>query len=424
MQSATNIVVTAIRNLLVRTNIDTTGDLALTAGKGTRMETDPVSGITAEVEVGAINFLTTREITLNGGSISLTADRAPTVSNQNLRINSATGDITINADINTGTRNLIIVAGVGNGAGTAQINLATTRAITLTGNYIRLESEADPDDAVANIIITAAANLDLYTDLNAVGFNLTLTSSRLIRVFGSRTLTGDVVSLMQAGAPFGAAKLFDVGAGTGSVVFNYAGDQAIYAWMAASNTNLTVNSGGNIQVNEGINAGTGDITLTASGALNFSTETAAITIAGAAITLTAAATAPTASNQDLTITASGALVIDARLNTGSGDLTLNAGTTLQFGSTGGSNIILTGRNITLTSDATAAPTGLRLLELRAADDITIAANINTGTRNLRLFAGRDGDGQLNFSGASVLSGQVIILSAPDAPTPSAYRSSR
>ena len=121
----------------------------------------------------------------------------------------------------------------------------------------------------------------------------------------------------------------------------------------ASATAITVVATGEMRIRTSINT-TGNLTLTAGGALNFLTR--AITLNGADITLTAA-TAPRASNRALTITATGALVIDARLNTGGGDLDLT-GATLQFGSATGSNLILIGRNITLTSTvATAAETG-------------------------------------------------------------------
>ena len=153
---------TAARNLIVRTNIDTTGDITLTAGEG--------------AGTGAINFSNTRAIVINGQNISLTADAAPTASNQDLTItatnavNAAVGvvQIVINTPIDAGIGDLTLAA-----AGTAgSIISPSTTLFALKGNDIDLTGAVDGTSG-AGLEVMAAGDIFMKArfDINILRLN-------------------------------------------------------------------------------------------------------------------------------------------------------------------------------------------------------------------------------------------------------------
>ena len=270
---------------------------------------------------------------LSGAIITLTGDAR---SDRDLAL-TASGALTLNGGINTGTSALSL-------SGSGGITLGS--ALTLTGGAIELTGDAA---GAANLTITASGTLTINNSITLTGADLTLALSGAGAIVGMNTpaLTASTVSLAQVDA-FAAIALFTFGGTTDSLELTTTVNQDVYNWMILENTDLTVTSAANVIVRSAIgagetdrNLGTGNITLESTGAvvrifagisttgnltLNGNTGInlsggAAKTLAGAIITLTGAAR----SNQDLALTASGILTIDSDINIGTNALTLTSG---------------------------------------------------------------------------------------------------
>ena len=354
-----------------------TGDLTLTSGGRTlRISADistggdiTLSGGTGGINLNGTDTLTGVAITLNGAARS----------NSALTTITASGILTLNGDINTGTNALTLIG--------ATISIAgddSDTTHTLSGGAITLTGVAT---GTANLTINARGILTINNDITLTGANLTLASSSsdadVAAIVGGAVtpvLTASTVSLEQVAA-FDAV-LFTFGTATGSLVFITDAAQDVQDWMINDGIDLTVRSdrpvnvlaaivasgdgardigAGNITLTSGRRVGigadittTGDITLTGVAtstqpAIRF--EDGAREVIGTNIRLTGSAGIFTGGGS-VTLTAnatSGTLTLTDDIDTGMNDLSLT-GATIQIGRRGSDRLIeLTGAAITLTS---------------------------------------------------------------------------
>ena len=308
--------------LTIGRNINTgSGNLTLSGNKGIKL-----SGAT----------------TLTGGAITLTGaiDESGARGNDNLTI-TATGDITINDDINLGPNGeLTLFAGMGGNA----LN---------RGNIL-----SDPDN--------------------------------------TETLTAGTVSLRQIDAfddTFsGPDGTFRIGISTSTLKLWASDSQGVRNWMVVSNRSLSITSDFRVTVGRDIDLGTGDLTL----GDDLIVITGARTLSGGAIKLEGKIRS---SSGTLTVTATDLLTLNHNINVGTGDLALSGGSIVLV-----SNITLDGGAITLTGAIDGSSTGNDSLTIRASGVLTLNDNINTGTGDLALSGGSivlGGTAPITLSGGAV-----------------------
>ena len=225
--------------------------------------------------------------------------------------------------------------------------------------------------------------LELRADADGDGMGMITASTPRVLAAGS-------VFLQQAVA-FDADLFGDPATVSGAVTFRVttAVDQVIQPWMAGLGgstfslrglegvvVGVVLNS---ITIPAAADFGTTAIDLQAA-TINLG---AAAALTGGAISLTGEITAASSSNNNLTIIASGVLTLNDNINLGTGDLLINAagGTTL------GGVIELTAVSITLTGDITSANNNLTIT---AANVLSLNGDINTGTGDLTLDVGSSG----------------------------------
>ena len=302
-----------------------TGDLTL-SGLGNIS----INGGARTLSGGAITLTGTRiflsgATTLTGGAITLTGaiDESGARGNDALTI-TATGDITINDDINLGPDGeLTLFAGMGGNA----LN---------RGNIL-----SDPDN--------------------------------------TETLTAGTVSLRQIDAfddTFsGPDGTFRIGISTSTLKLWASDSQGVRNWMVVSNRSLSITSDFRVTVGRDIDLGTGDLTL----GDDLIVITGARTLSGGAIKLEGKIRS---SSGTLTVTATDLLTLNHNINVGTGDLALSGGSIVLV-----SNITLDGGAITLTGAIDGSSTGNDSLTIRASGVLTLNDNINTGTGDLALSGG-------------------------------------
>ena len=274
--------------------------------------------------------------TLTGAIITLTGDAR---SDRDLAL-TASGALTLNGGINTGTSALSL-------SGSGGITLGS--ALTLTGGAIELTGDAA---GAANLTITASGILTINNNITLTSADaLTLSGAGAIVGVGTPALTASTVSLAQAEG-FATDTLFTFGSGTVSLELTTDAAQDVHDWMILTDRNLTVTSAGNVVVRSAIgsgnrNLGTGSLTLTSTGGLvrilanittggaitlsgggtdginlnSTATSTDTVTLTGAAITLTG----NVVSNRALAINASGTLTLNNDIAIGANALTLTSG---------------------------------------------------------------------------------------------------
>ena len=256
----------------------------------------------------------------------------------------------------------------------------TARDITFTTNVIRPDRSADDADKTTLALNAVAGDITTFAILadgrrgagNAV----------LSRDFAITTLIlqrnsafGDLDSLPFRFNPRGQP----VTALTALTLTINASDaaQTVQAWMLPetdANRELTITAGGELMVNDDINLGTGNLTLSGT-SITLGGATTALT--GGAISLTGNVTSAGA----LTITAATGITLGNNINTGTGDLTLS-GTSITLGSA----ITLTGGAISLTGaidESASGNDGNDALTVRA-QSLTLNSDINLGTGRLDL----------------------------------------
>ena len=302
-------------------------------------------------------------IALTGGAVELTGRVDGTVNSNNFTI-TASGDITLNNNINLGAGDLILDGTsivLGDGA-----RILNGGAVTLTG---AVSATNTPLTITASGDITINNNIDLGTG----ALILTATGANIVDVDGVvPVLTASTVSLTQAGTF--AADLFTLAAGVTSLTLD-AGSaaQTVHAWIAGGmNRTLSLTTTGAITIGRNIATGTSSLTLVG-GTL---TLTAAATLSGADIALTGNLTS---AGRALTITAADNITITGNINTGGS----NGMGGDPAGSNGGD-----GGSLTLTA---------------TSGNITISGFINTDGAS-----GGDGTGAASSGGDAGNSGNVMI----------------
>ena len=313
---------------------------------------------------------------LIGGAITLTG--AIDTSSTNIGLFArASGALTINSDITTGTGNLTL-------DGTSILLNENGDAITLSGGAITLTGAVDGDQTTNDndFTITATGNITINGNINLDSGALTLTAGMgdttgdISNGGDLRTLTASTVSLTQDGAF--ADGLLDIASAT-SLTLTTTAAQIVYDWMLADDRNLSLTStGGAVIVNENINIATGNLNLNGMGGITLG-GSGVRRLIGGDVTLTGVIDA-SGTNVGLFARASGALTLNSNINTGTGALTLN-GATITLGGTGRRRLI--GGAITLTGAIDASSTNVGLLA-RASGALTINNDINTGTGALTL----------------------------------------
>ena len=216
-----------------------------------------------------------------------------------LTLTSTGGVVRIFADIST-TGNLTLNGNTG-------INLSGGAAKTLSGAAITLTGDARSDRDLA---ITASGTLRINSNITLTGTGaLTLSSGTVVRILAGDISSGGNITL--SGGTNGIN--FNNGAGAKTL----SGVDIEITGNARSNRALTLTASGTLTLNGGINTGTSALSLSGSSvALG-----GALTLTGGDITLTGVATG-TAS---LTITASGTLTLNNDIDIGTGNLTLTSG---------------------------------------------------------------------------------------------------
>ncbi len=248
---------------------------------------------------GKINFATDKATTISGADITLTSPSAGTASDQALTL-TASGTITLDGAFDTGTGAMMMTSGA-----SAPINFSTTRATTLTGGNITLNSTGGtPTASDRNLTLEPSGILVLTGSFNTGAGNL--------------MLNGETFSEQTSLTEFTRAST--------SLTYTGSGDVAIPNWVATDGKDLSVTAPmGNIIVPTSIALGAGDLTLNAMvGALIFDGD-GATTLSATNITLTSTLAQATASNQALNLTASGVLAMNGNYDIGTGDASLMFG---------------------------------------------------------------------------------------------------
>ena len=431
----TALTVTATGVLTLNSNINTgTSGLTLTGGTG-------------GIALGG-------DVELTGSTVSLTGaiDEAA-ASTDGLTI-MATGNITLNSDIDLGMGALDLRAGVGSTTGNI-LNGDTARTIISGALFLQQTSSFENDlfdfatsraSGAVSLRISSAVGQEIYRwivdlssgDLSIQGVGgVTLTS--ISRPLGALTRSAGTLDLRAATVTLGPtttatgitiiadtivfvnlANSISATAGnvaltgtidnsfqgltinavqsTGSIVFNSAAI-TLSSLVVNSNHALEVNANGTLTLNSNINTGTSALTLTGgTGGTGGIVLGGDVVLTGAAINLTGAIN-ETINTRNLTIMASGVLTLNDNINLGTGDLIINAtgGTTL------GGGVVLTADEITLTGDITSVSNALTIT---AATSLTLNSDINTGTGDLTLDVGVSSG---TFGAARTLSGNLVTI---------------
>ena len=215
-----------------------------------------------------------------------------------LSLTSTGGAVRILANITTGG-NITLSGGAGG------INLNGTD--TLTGAAITLTGDARGNRALA---LTASGTLRINSNIALTGTgNLALSSRTVVRILAGDISAGGNITL--------SAGTNGINLNNGAAAKTLSGAAITLTGDARSNRDLTINASGTLTLNGGINTGTSALSLSGSSvALG-----GALTLMGGDITLTGAAMGAA----NLTITASGTLTLNNDIDIGTGNLTLTSG---------------------------------------------------------------------------------------------------
>ena len=370
--------------LQIDADITVAGDLTLSVSSMT-------DGISLTTAPNNLVTLTGRAVTINGpvsgdNPNNDTGDRSFTI--------TASGNITINGDINLGTRTLTLTAGNGAGAGnimnggTARTLRAATVSLTQDGAFADNLFAIDPDTPSLTLTTGGAQEVRNWMASGTHDLNLMVGGDLGIS-------TGNVDGINN---------------GTGNLTIAADGVVTVSAAINKPTGNLTLIAGGNLRVNANIDidngtntltltagmGGTGDLvacstcTLTA-GTLNLTQSSAfggdaPFIFAASTLSLTtnAAQTVQgwmTDGDRALSLTSGGVLTIGSNLSTGTGALTLS-GTSIALGA----DIVLTGAAISLTGAITVASSSNNNLTINASGVLTLNSAINLGSGILTITA--------------------------------------
>ena len=255
-------------------------------------------------------------------------------------------------------------------------------AITLTGSLTTETNTA--------LTMTAAGDITLNNDINLGSGALTLTAGQdagtgnIMNGGSARTLTASTVSLKQDGAF--AADLLVIA--SDDLTLRTAMAQTVQDWMGASGRTLSLTASGDITIGGAINVGSGDLTLTSTGAgARITLSTANVFLEGAAVSLTGVIDrSGSGTTGGLSVVASSVLTLNSNINAGTGFLNLSGESTVL----GSATTSLTGGSF-VNIPSLSRVSGTADLTIAASGRLTIFGNINIG------------------AGALVLSGTNIFL---------------
>ena len=291
VRSDRDLAITASGTLRINNDINIgTNALTLTSGVGAIVATGRprlTAGMVSFSQVDALPV--TRPFRfIPGSSLAITTEAAQDVHDWMIRENI---DLTV-----TSSNRVRVVAIIGTGGGAGR-NLGTgALSLTSTGGAVRILDN-----------ISISNNITLIGGAGGINLN------------GTATLTGAAITL--TGDARGNRDLALTASGTLRINSNIAlTDASNIALTDASN--LTLRSDTVVRILAGDISTGGNITLSGgTGGINFNNGAAAKTLSGAAITLTGAAR----SNRDLALTASGTLTLNNDIDIGTGNLTLTSG---------------------------------------------------------------------------------------------------
>ena len=342
----------------------------------------------------------TGDLILTGGSMSLEGDNTTiTLRGGDIRLTGAltsTGPafiaqardvLRLNNDINIGAEDILTLTGMG--------GITLGRAlITLTGLKVLLtgaidESAAQPDangkGGGDSFTINASGDINIAKNIDLGTGTLTLTA-------GTTSINGEIGSgspiptltasevIFTQDVAFAEAARFTFM--TSALTLRTTAAQTVHVWMVAANRNLSLTTERHLAIVRDIDVGTGDLTLGTTTSIALGTD---ITLTGGAITLTGLVNGAIG-DRALTITATGQLTLNGNIYTGTGDITLT-GSSIELNEAS-DLITLTGGAVSLTGaiDESGAG-GNNNLTVNASGDITLNGDINLGTGVLALVAG-------------------------------------
>ena len=408
--------------------------LTITANTGALTLTTNITG-TGNINLlgmGTGGIVLGSDVELTGAAIALTgaideSDATGDNTNDALTI-TASGVLTLNNDINTGTGALNLTAG---GGGTG--NIVGVGTLTLTASTVSLtQAGVFASDApftfaadTLNLEVTAATTTDdnrqtVYGWMTDGNRALSLTSNRAILIgisavntavstgTGDLTLDGESIVLGFSGANLTGGNIELTGR------INKSGSDTVIAIMAMGNltlnSSITLGADTTLTLTAGM-GGTGNIITDGARTFNatrvtlgqrmaFTGPTAPFTIFASELTLRTVANQTVydwmAGGRALDLTSDGVITISGDLDTGGNALTLTG----RSGITLGANAELTGGAITLSGEIT----GAFAFTVTALRDLTLNDNINIGTTAaLSLTAGGD-----DVGGSLIRSGDADI----------------
>ena len=355
----------------------------------------------------------TKETTINGGDVLLQG---------NIKAQSSTGEL----------QNLIITAARGGAIGFTGSPGSTRLNTTITAANLTLNSAEMGDVSDQDLTLKASGTLTITGSFTIGTGRLTIENSNVLPqaafdafVRGSTGIiytgnadlsipdwaieSGKSLSVVATKANINVPIEITIGtvadltleAQTRALNFSTASETMITArnltlisvgTPTPSTKDLTATFHNSATIGGKFDTGSGHISITTSlnggtAQMNLSNKTAT-SLNGANITLISRFGSPTASNQDFTITASGAIALGTPLATGSGNIAITSGAAAAIEFTTGRDIKLTGNHIALNSGTKATPTtGNKDATIRATGIITLGGNFNTGDGNFKASSG-------------------------------------
>ena len=347
-------------------------------------------------------------LTLRGGNIRLTG--ALTSTGPALIV-QARDVLRLNNDINIGAEDILTLTGMGGiTLGGALITLTGLRVL-LTGAIDESAAQPDANGKGGGDSFTINASDDIDIDKN-----IDLGTGTLTLIAGTTSINGEIrggspiPTLSASEVIFTQDVAFDEAARftfmTSALTLRTTAAQTVHVWMVAANRNLSLTTERHLAIVRDVDVGTGDLTLATTTSIALGTD---ITLMGGAITLTGLVNGAIG-DRALTITATGQLTLNDNIYTGTGDLTLT-GSSIELNEAG-DLITLTGGAVSLTGaiDESGAG-GNNNLTVNASGDITLNGDINLGTGALALVAGTgSSSGSIMNGGASrSLTAQSVSL---------------
>ena len=316
---------------------------------------------------------------------------------------------------------------------TISLTIASNNLVTLTGRAVTINGPVSGDNpnndtGDKSFTITASGNITINGNINVGTRTLTLTAGNgagagnIMNGGTAPTLRAGSVRLTQDGVF--ADNLFAIDPGTPSLTLTTGAAQEVRNWMASGAHDLNLMVGGDLGIStgnvDGINNGTGNLTIAAGG----------VVAVGAAINK------PTG---NLTLIAGGNLRVNANIDNGTNTLTLTAGMggtgdlvacstcTLTAGTLnlmqngafdGDAPYMIAANALNLTTNAAQTVQGWmtdgdRALSLTSGGVLTIGSNLDTGTGNLTLSGTSIALGaNVELTGAAIrLTGAITVASS-------------